>query len=186
MRLIYISNAYSSTLLKKKNTNSICWQGCGEKGTLVHCWRECKLIQSLQRTAYTFLKKLKIVRFLNIKLQLSFCWASLVAQLVKNPPAMGSIPGLGRSPREGKRYPLQYSGLENPMDCIVAKSCNYTVATESDMTSNEYSGLISFRIDRLDLLSVQGTLKSLLQHHSSKASILHAQFSLQTNSHIHT
>ena len=38
--------------------------------------------------------------------------------------------------------------------------------------SNEYSGLISFRMDRLDLLAVQGTLTSLLQHHSSKASIL--------------
>ena len=38
--------------------------------------------------------------------------------------------------------------------------------------SNEYSGLISFRIDWFDLLAVQGTLKSLLQHHSSKASIL--------------
>ena len=38
--------------------------------------------------------------------------------------------------------------------------------------SNEYSGLISFRMDRLDLLAVQGTLNSLLQHHSSKASIL--------------
>ena len=38
--------------------------------------------------------------------------------------------------------------------------------------SNEYPGLISFRIDWLDLLAVQGTLKSLLQHHSSKASIL--------------
>ena len=38
--------------------------------------------------------------------------------------------------------------------------------------SNEYSGLISFRMDSLDLLAVQGTLKSLLQHHSSKASIL--------------
>ena len=38
--------------------------------------------------------------------------------------------------------------------------------------SNEYSGLISFRMDRLDLLAVQGTLKSLLQHQSSKASIL--------------
>ena len=37
---------------------------------------------------------------------------------------------------------------------------------------NEYSGLISFRIDWLDLLAVQGTLKSLLQHHSSKASVL--------------
>ena len=39
-------------------------------------------------------------------------------------------------------------------------------------SSNEHSGLISFRIDWLDLLAVQGTLKSLLQHHSSKASIL--------------
>ena len=38
--------------------------------------------------------------------------------------------------------------------------------------SNEYSGLISFRMEFLDLLAVQGTLKSLLQHHSSKASIL--------------
>ena len=38
--------------------------------------------------------------------------------------------------------------------------------------SNEYSGLISFRMDWLDLLAVQGTLKSLLQHHSSKASLL--------------
>ena len=43
--------------------------------------------------------------------------------------------------------------------------------------SDEYSGLISFRMDWLDLLAVQGTLKSLLQHHSSKASILqHSAF----------
>ena len=42
----------------------------------------------------------------------------------------------------------------------------------SIIPSNEYSGLISFKIDCFDLLAVQGTLKSLLQHHSSKASIL--------------
>ena len=42
----------------------------------------------------------------------------------------------------------------------------------STSTSNEYSGLISFRIDWLDLLAVQGTLKSLLPHHSSKAPVL--------------
>ena len=42
----------------------------------------------------------------------------------------------------------------------------------STSPSNEYSGLISFRMDWFDLLAVQGTLKSLLQHHSSKASIL--------------
>ena len=48
----------------------------------------------------------------------------------------------------------------------------YWSSSFSISPSNEYSGLISFRIDSLDLLAVQGTLKSLLQHHSSKASIL--------------
>ena len=49
---------------------------------------------------------------------------------------------------------------------------------------NEYSGLISFRIDWLDLLAVQGTLKSLLQHHSSKASFLqHSAFFMFQLSH---
>ena len=49
--------------------------------------------------------------------------------------------------------------------------------------SKEYSGLISFRMDWLDLLAVQGALKNLLQHHSSKASIFGAQLSLWSNSH---
>ena len=50
--------------------------------------------------------------------------------------------------------------------------------------SNEYSGLISFRMDWLDLLAVQGTLKSLLQHHSSKASMLqHSAFFIVQLSH---
>ena len=49
---------------------------------------------------------------------------------------------------------------------------NYWSFSFSISPSNEYSGLISFRMDRLDLLAVQGTLKSLLQHHTSKASIL--------------
>ena len=52
--------------------------------------------------------------------------------------------------------------------------------------SNEHPGLISFRMDWLDLLAVQGTLKSFLKHHSSKASIFSSQLSSQSNSHIHT
>ena len=43
---------------------------------------------------------------------------------------LGSVPGLGRSPGEGNSYPLQYSGLENSMDCIVHG------VTESDMTED--------------------------------------------------
>ena len=51
--------------------------------------------------------------------------------------------------------------------------------------SNEHSGLISFRMDWLDLVAVQGTLKSLLQHHSSKASILrHSAFFIVQLSHL--
>ena len=62
----------------------------------------------------------KIPKIINV---IVYFWACLVAQLVKestcNAGDLGSIPELGRSPGEGNSYPLQYSGLENSMDCIV-------------------------------------------------------------------
>ena len=47
-------------VINKKSTNNKCWRGCGEKGTLLHCWWECKLVQPLWRTVWRFLKNLKI------------------------------------------------------------------------------------------------------------------------------
>ena len=67
-----------------------------------------------------------------------------MAQLVKNPPAMqetylGTIPGLGRSPGEGNGYPLQYSGPENSMDCIVHGVAKSRIRLSSFHLSNSIS-----------------------------------------------
>ena len=79
-----------------------------------------------------------------------------------HPPSSSSPPTFNLS---------QHQGLfsESVLCIRLSKYCTFSFSISS---FNEYSGLISFRMDWLDLLAVQGTLKSLLQHHSSKASIL--------------
>ena len=106
---------------------------------------------------------------------------------------LGSIPGLGRSPGEGNSYPLQYSGeyWRIPWTFIASVFklplyIRWPKFWSFSFSISEYSGLISFRINWFDLLAIQGTLKSLFQHHNLKASVLQWTASLWSNPHIRT
>ena len=89
-------------------------------------------------------------------------WVNDAIQL-SHPLSPPSTPALNLS---------QHQGFSNEL-ALCTRWPKYWSFSFSINPSNEYSGLISFRINWFDLLAVQGTLKSLLQHHNSKASILH-------------
>ena len=60
MQIKTTMRCHSTLAIIKKSTNNKCWRGCGEKGTFLHCWWECKLTQPLWKMVWRFLKKLGI------------------------------------------------------------------------------------------------------------------------------
>ena len=159
-----------------------------KKGILIHCEWKCKLVQPLRKTVWRCLKTLNIelpsVQFSRsvvsdsatpwtaarqAPLSFTISWSLLRHMYIESvmpsnhlilcpflllPPILPSTRVFSHESALRIRWPKYWS-------------FGFSISP-----SNEHPGLISFRMDWLDLLAVQGTLKSLLQHHSSKASIL--------------
>ena len=174
----------------KQSTNNKSWRGCGEKENLLHCWWECKLVQPLWITVWRFIKKKKkngsriaisSVQSLS-PVQLfaipwtAACQASLSITNFRSLLKLMSIESLMPSNHLILCHVLFLLPSIFPSIRVFSNKSvlcirwpKYWSLSFSISPSNEHSRLISFRIDWFDLLAVQGTLKSLLQHHISKA-----------------
>ena len=110
-------------------------------------------------------------------IQTHVCWVSDAIQ-PSHPLSSRSPPVFNLSQHQGL-----FQWVSSSHQVAKVWSFSFSISLEG---LNEYSGLISFRMNWLDLLAVQGTLKSLLQHHSSKASILqHSAFCIVQLSHLY-
>ena len=163
--------------ITKNSINNKCWRGCEGTAPLFCFWWECKLVQPLWRIVSVQFNHSVVSDsqrphglqhasppcpsptprdYSNSHPQSQSCPPTISSTVIPFSSHLQSFPASGSFP-VSQLFPSGGQSIGS-----------FSFSTSS---SNDYSGLSSFRIDRFDILAVQGTLKSLLQHHNSKASI---------------
>ena len=153
----------------------------------LHYWQKCKIVKPLGKTLWRFLKiqtqnynQFSSVQLLSVQLFVipwtAACQASLSIMNSQSLLKLMSFESVMPSYHLTLYCPLLLPSIFPSIRVFSSESVlcirQPKYQSFSFSPSSEYSGLISFRIDQLDLLAVQGTCKSLLQHHSSKPSVL--------------
>ena len=178
------------SIAENRNIKNKIWQRCGEKRNTVQWWWEWKLMQQRRKTMWRFPQKTKNRLTISSVQLLSRVWlfvtpwiaARHVSQPITNARSslrLTSIESVMPSSHLILCCPLLLLPSIPPSIRVFSNESalcmrwpEYWSFSFSIIPSKEIPRMISFRMDWLDFLAVQGTLKSLLQHHSSKASIL--------------
>ena len=146
----------------KKSTNNKCWKGCEEKGTLLYCWWECKLVKSLLRTSFSSIQSLSHVRLFAIPLTVAR-QASLSITNSRSSFKLTSIESVIPSSHLIFYCSLFLLPLIPPSIRVFSNESTlhmrwpkYWSFSFIIIPSKEHPGLISFRMDCLDLLAICG------------------------------